>query len=977
MSSQEEQLYTTSPTVIKPFSLQGRSSHDIDVDHVVDEQEWASFVETSSRDGHRTSGIIKDDRMEGKGVTGAGEHRIQLEVENLDDFWTEEDEDAPVPTIYSLLSIIPGSVGKMIEGKLIGGGEPRGGGKSGNIIAEASGVRSAGQNIMSTPRDIESQLLKWREKEERSIVSPSRDIESQLSQWREKDETDCMVPSREAKNPLSRRMEKDEPSPFGDVKNMNNINSQILQWRQESTTAPSTNTHSRSHTDSFDMMTSPTSTSRKGGGSTTHNHSRSHTDSFDAASTTVMSSPSSTAAQSPHISKISHFSKQSHMFSSGVKRFNSSGMSSPTPSSVVASEGDGDDDEGFGDLEFPEDGRELKRCDAVHVGLREEKGADMGQAPGVIERYRDEEEGHDFLDGEEGENGGIRADAGIEVPENFEWKYGAAKMDVLPTTKQQTQSYMSPSESPTPLPMEQMPNHVNTTTNITPSPPLSATMTPAPILPLTVTATLDQLPSSPSPTNTEESRPAVKLQVRPPSPPKPAGLRAAGVVVPRHKIDAGSEDTNSANRPPRTISTSSSSSTPSSTSGQQTKMRSQPRSSGPRAAAATTKKIIVMAKPAKATDFGDGSELDGIEDLPEAATDFLPSPTTKTGAGYGAGMITRSQIGGKTATVADAGIMDAEMVDTAIVATPLLQRQGVKGDISDAASAAVACPVGTGVGAFKKNAAVARRGSGVQQQQQQSQQQKQQQPPQRQKQLQHQQPQPQSRPARPVGRTSDVGSIGVVSASRQMGARHQTVPPKKPQRPKKKPTLIRNLNPADIMKVVGKMRYDPVNHRWEGNEEDALDFEPKSAFGRSISSSSSSNTNTNNSTRSSAPQPPPSSHSPSSAHARRVKPGLITNKGMSNKVAHIVGNMVFDPVRMCWSGNEEEDPFADISDDEDCRASVKSKVYKELELSTTLRQALHISEAAHKLFIGKWYPRSVPRGMLRDLYDIRSISIRV
>jgi hypothetical protein len=73
------------------------------------------------------------------------------------------------------------------------------------------------------------------------------------------------------------------------------------------------------------------------------------------------------------------------------------------------------------------------------------------------------------------------------------------------------------------------------------------------------------------------------------------------------------------------------------------------------------------------------------------------------------------------------------------------------------------------------------------------------------------------------------------------------------------------------------MVYDPVLQKWDGNEDILTEFDLA---------------------------PPPTK-----------RPSLITNIGGS-KVPQSIGGMVFDPVKMCWVGNdEEEDIFADFEDD--------------------------------------------------------------
>ncbi|KAK1228609.1 hypothetical protein PQX77_008203 [Marasmius sp. AFHP31] len=110
--------------------------------------------------------------------------------------------------------------------------------------------------------------------------------------------------------------------------------------------------------------------------------------------------------------------------------------------------------------------------------------------------------------------------------------------------------------------------------------------------------------------------------------------------------------------------------------------------------------------------------------------------------------------------------------------------------------------------------------------------------------------------------------------------------------PKKKPTLIRNLGGTGGPKVVGEMKWNPHTLRWEGNEQALREFD---------------------------------------AVVTSTRPALITHLtgssigspvGSFASGARIVGNMIFDPQRMCWISTlppEEDEPdvFANLADDEE------------------------------------------------------------
>ncbi|KAI8837610.1 hypothetical protein BJ741DRAFT_663858 [Chytriomyces cf. hyalinus JEL632] len=177
---------------------------------------------------------------------------------------------------------------------------------------------------------------------------------------------------------------------------------------------------------------------------------------------------------------------------------------------------------------------------------------------------------------------------------------------------------------------------------------------------------------------------------------------------------------------------------------------------------------------------------------------------------------------------------------------------------------------------------------------------------------------------------------------------------------KKKPTLIRNVNPADIAHVIGTMKYDPFLQKWTGNEEALLDFEKDA--------SSVANTNT----------------SVGLALKPKTRPALIKNKSGMSQTVHTVGAMVFDPVKMCWTGNEDEmDVFSGIEDDGFLKSVDEQDNQKYFILTKTKKQSLYLAESSHKLFIGRWYPKAVQesRTLVRDtskshLYDVRMFTMR-
>ncbi|KAF8525188.1 hypothetical protein BU17DRAFT_41935 [Hysterangium stoloniferum] len=113
---------------------------------------------------------------------------------------------------------------------------------------------------------------------------------------------------------------------------------------------------------------------------------------------------------------------------------------------------------------------------------------------------------------------------------------------------------------------------------------------------------------------------------------------------------------------------------------------------------------------------------------------------------------------------------------------------------------------------------------------------------------------------------------------------------------KRKPTLIRNLGGAGAPKVVGDMKWNPQTLRWEGNEHALRDFDAVVA---------------------SSTRPALITHLTGSSIGSPVGAGSFAAAG-----ARVVGNMIFDPSRMCWISRlppEEDEPdvFAGLADDED------------------------------------------------------------
>lgn len=144
-------------------------------------------------------------------------------------------------------------------------------------------------------------------------------------------------------------------------------------------------------------------------------------------------------------------------------------------------------------------------------------------------------------------------------------------------------------------------------------------------------------------------------------------------------------------------------------------------------------------------------------------------------------------------------------------------------------------------------------------------------------------------PPRTLKRTGKIDLPPKLPATDRSPKRKKVAAP--PNQTRRKPTLIRNLGGSSAPKTVGEMRWNPQTHRWEGNDQALREFDVAMA---------------------------------------PTRPALITHLTGSSvgspvgnfaSGARRVGNMIFDPGRMCWistlSPEEEPDVFADMADDEE------------------------------------------------------------
>lgn len=141
-----------------------------------------------------------------------------------------------------------------------------------------------------------------------------------------------------------------------------------------------------------------------------------------------------------------------------------------------------------------------------------------------------------------------------------------------------------------------------------------------------------------------------------------------------------------------------------------------------------------------------------------------------------------------------------------------------------------------------------------------------------------------------------------------------SVKKKSRSRRKKQPFLIRNLGGAGkSAKMVGDMRWNPTLKQWEGNEAEGREFENAiRGTGRPALITQLTLGTSGMSFGGIVPASPPAS----------VKPAAQTPTGLRspNSGVRVVGDMMFDPIKLCWvrqDGEEEADPFDSLNGDGD------------------------------------------------------------
>lgn len=152
-----------------------------------------------------------------------------------------------------------------------------------------------------------------------------------------------------------------------------------------------------------------------------------------------------------------------------------------------------------------------------------------------------------------------------------------------------------------------------------------------------------------------------------------------------------------------------------------------------------------------------------------------------------------------------------------------------------------------------------------------------------------------------------------LSPSRPRHRRAQTQSQSKRQANIRGPRLIQQLSTPISTTIRGyneNMHYNVQTCQWEGNNEDLRRFD---SAGYNQYSNNHNNHNSNNHNH----------HNNSSVNGGGKAPGLIAF--ISSNEIKVVGDMVFDPARMCWISireDEEEDPFEGL-DDMDMDVTIK------------------------------------------------------
>ncbi|KAM0753691.1 hypothetical protein T439DRAFT_322577 [Meredithblackwellia eburnea MCA 4105] len=395
---------------------------------------------------------------------------------------------------------------------------------------------------------------------------------------------------------------------------------------------------------------------------------------------------------------------------------------------------------------------------------------------------------------------------------------------------------------------------------------------------------------SPNPSTVSSSLPSSPLLQQQQQTPRPAtGTRssfaqptAASASRVRERVTSGPSPSPVLGKHPTSSTLNGSSTTlsrPSSATGHHNRITQPTLASASKTRTRVPSAPLTLSKPRKQKNYGDGTELDGFDDLP--TNKERERAVSGGGATPGAGIVTslRSRIPSgipvlrstaKSATSSSSGAAQAKS-PTTTTARRLMKR--------DLSSVSLSSMDETVVGAKTKarekgkdalSPTTARKdGTGAG-----------------------------PKPSRTASKRlkADVKGQSSTSSSRP-GSRKQ-------KEPKKVPQLISCLG-EPVVKTQGDMVWNPAQQRWEGNEAVLRDFD------RALSSSTRPALITQLSQGSPARSAFPSFTSSATSTSTTSSTSLAVPALRSN--AKVVGSMMFDPVRMSWYSISSEEEELDLN----------------------------------------------------------------
>ncbi|GAA6035321.1 hypothetical protein JCM8097_008815 [Rhodosporidiobolus ruineniae] len=274
------------------------------------------------------------------------------------------------------------------------------------------------------------------------------------------------------------------------------------------------------------------------------------------------------------------------------------------------------------------------------------------------------------------------------------------------------------------------------------------------------------------------------------------------------------------------------------------------------------------AFPPKPKEYGDGTELDGFDDLPvskEREKEGVVTPRSSSAAGVGGGG-SRKSSAGSTATV-KGGSWGRKGGASKLPRPAPGRREGSAGSVVS---------IGEVRGKKEGEAAVKAEKE-------------------------------RSKAKEGKGKKEKEGAVGEK---------------KEPKKKRREPHLIRHLGGAGAgIKVQNGMTYNPLLHRWEGNESILREFDVAlatstrpaliSPFSSTLGSPARGSFDAPNSASSSSnPHPLSGVDQPSAAAVKGSSPSVPAGAGTSRAGIKVVGDMVFDPTTCSWhavAGPDAED----------------------------------------------------------------------